>query len=83
MPVWSNPGITTPAHSIGNFQDGCDKLATGLKNNILTTHITTQRTTMTIIKRRIKLPTNITTIGTWNVHTLNRVKQMHELMVEL
>ena len=34
---------------------------------------------MTINERRIKLPTNITTIGTWNVRTLNGVGKIHEL----
>ena len=70
---------TTKSSTKSPFQDGCDKLATGL-NNIITTNIktqgtTTQRTTTTINKRRIKLPTNITTIGTWNVRTLNEIGQ--------
>ena len=36
MPDQTCTGITTSAHSIGNTQDGCAKLATGTKE-ILTT----------------------------------------------
>ena len=37
MPDRTCHGITTSAHSIGNSQDGCAKLATGTKE-ILSTH---------------------------------------------
>ena len=79
MPDRPSPGITTPAHPIGKSQDGCDKSTTGLNNILTTQHKTTQRTTKTINKRRIQLATNITTIGTWNVRTLNGVGKIQEL----
>ena len=66
MPDRTCPVITTSAHSIGNTQDGCAKVATGTKE-ILSTH--SQK--ITITKRTLKLPTNITTIGTWNVRTMS------------
>ena len=83
MPDRPSPGITTPAHPIGKSQDGCDKSTTGLNNILTTQHKTTQRTTKTINKRRIQLATNITTIGTWNVRTLNGVGKIQELTREL
>ena len=74
MPDRTCPGIITSAQSIGNTQDGCTKLATGTKE-ILTTH--SQK--ITITKRTLKLPTNITTIGTWNVRTLRGAGKINEL----
>ena len=84
MPDRTCPGITTSAHSIGNTQDGCAKLATGTKE-ILITH--SQK--ITITKRTLKLPTNITTIDTRNVRrtfhvrTLRGACKLHELIREL
>ena len=74
MPDRTCPGITTSAHSIGNTQDGYAKIATGTKE-ILTTNI--QK--IMITKRTLKLPTNITTIGTWNVRTLREAGKIREL----
>ena len=80
MPDRTCPGITTSAHSIGNTQDGCAKLATGTKE-ILTT--LTQK--ITITKRTLQLPTNISTLvhGTYVVRTLRRTGKRHELTREL
>ena len=78
MPDRPNSGTTTPAHPIGKIQDVCDKSTTGL-NKILTQQKTTPRTTTT----KINLLKHITTIRTWNVHTLNGVGKIQELTREL
>lgn len=64
MPDRSGPGSTTTARPIDSLQDGRDKLATEVKNNI-------------------KLPTQGTTIGTWNVRTLHACGRVAELTHEL
>ena len=82
MPDRSQPGIPTTAYAIGKLQDGYDKLDTGSNNNnniIQRTHNNKQLSTST--KRRINLPKNITTIGTWNVRTLRGIGKVQELTI--
>ena len=44
MPDRSGPGSTMTMHPIGSLQDGCDKCATGVKNNAI--KLTTKGTTI-------------------------------------
>ena len=73
MPDRTYPEITTSAHSNGNSHDGSAKLATGTKEILTHTQI------ITITKRNLKLTTNITTIGIWNVLKLRGAGKILEL----
>ncbi|PVD35846.1 hypothetical protein C0Q70_02815 [Pomacea canaliculata] len=68
MPDRSRPGSPTTAHPSGGLQGGGDKCATGTKSTP---------------KSTIKLPTQGTTIGTWNVRTLFQCGKVKELTHEL
>ena len=74
MPDRTRPGLTTPALTIGNLQDGSGKLATG-KTNFEKTTKKQQKT--------IKTLDRITTVGTWNVRTLQPCGKVEELEHEL
>lgn len=68
MPDRSRPGSPTTAHPSGGLQGGGDKCDTGTKSTP---------------KSTIKLPTQGTTIGTWNVRTLFQCGKVKELTHEL
>ena len=69
------PGLTTTALSIGNSQDRGGKCATG--------DIYTNKDNISNEFKKIKMASNITTVGTWNVRSLAKCGKLEELCREL